>query len=206
MQHVSSIEEHVRAPYSRLCLLFEIVFIIHWHDPDGLTRGCVSPCSRVGRGTVTDLGGYKQGRQLNTMRRHIIQKHLWNSNCLAGQRAGQSQASLLVLEGCARTHVPTLHTPGEPREAKRQPVKDASWDSQLYRHDRDAERRACQIYIGVAPWPVSGFCCLHKITQLIMHPTYLDNDVGRCLRHDFIGLLPTGDFLGWGLRLHVTEV
>jgi len=51
------LEEHASAPCSRLRLLFEIFFVIHWDDPDGLqlTRGCVSPCSRVDRGSVTDL-------------------------------------------------------------------------------------------------------------------------------------------------------
>ena len=66
-RHASRVlEEHARAPCSRLRLLFEIFFVIHWHDPNGLTRGCVSPCSRVDRGSVTDLGEYKQGLELDS--------------------------------------------------------------------------------------------------------------------------------------------
>ena len=43
----------------------EIFFVIRWHDPDGLTRGCLSPCSRTGRGSVTDL--YKQKHSLRKL-------------------------------------------------------------------------------------------------------------------------------------------
>ena len=46
----------------------EIFFVIHWHDPDGLSRSCLSPCSRTGRGRVANLGG-QEG--LNIIWRYI---------------------------------------------------------------------------------------------------------------------------------------